>query len=153
MISDFFQNWIKKQKYGIVVYPNALFDLRIQEEMIRADEYKSYFVYVELDFAAIGKTLTPAEELEFWKAVLRSLATKGRGSDVFGLLENGNGLGIVLLDAKMDGWLRLEGRIREFAKDTVADIAKPLQTIKAFVYPAYIDESDKRVQALQKTTA
>ena len=57
MIKEFLLNWIKNQKYGIVVYPTELFDLRIQEEMIRADESKEYFVYVEVNFAKIRETL------------------------------------------------------------------------------------------------
>lgn len=141
MIPNFFQDCIKKQKYGIVVYPNDLFELRVQEEMIRADEYKSYFVYAEMDFRAIRDSLPKDEEENFWEAVLRSFASKGRASDVIGLLENENGIGLIMLASKMDGWHRLVGRFKEFAKNSVSDIQRPIDTIKAFVYPAYIEAS------------
>ncbi len=141
MISKFFQDCIKKQKYGIVIYPNDLFELRVQEEMIRADGYRSFFVYVEMDFLAIRDTLPQDEEEKFWKAVFRGFATKGRGSDVVGFLENESGIGLIMLDSKMDGWRRLAGRFKEFAKDSVTDIQRPLDTVKAFVYPPYIEDS------------
>lgn len=140
MISKFFQDYVKKQKYGLVIYPNDLFELRIQEEMIRADEYKSFFVYAEMDFTAIQKALPKDEEEKFWDAVFKGIATKGRGSDVVGLLENG--IGFIMLDSKMDGWLRLVGRFKEFAKNSVSDIDRPIETIKAFVYPAHIERSN-----------
>ena len=139
MIPEFFHSYIKKQKNGVVLYPNGLFDQRVQEEMIRADEYKSYFVYAEIDFDSIRNALPQDQEKKFWEAVFKSFATKGRGSDVLGILENESGVGIIMLDSKMDGWDRLVGRIKEFTKNSINDIGKPLNTIKAFVYPAYID--------------
>ncbi len=141
MIPKFFQDCIKKQKYGIVIYPNDLFELRVQEEMIRADEYKSYFVYAEMDFKAIREALPKDKEEIFWKAVLKGFATKGRASDVIGFLENESGIGLIMLDSKMDGWLRLVGRFKEFAKDSISDIKQPIDTVKAIVYPAYIEPS------------
>ena len=140
MISEQLKNFIKKQKSRIVVYPNDLFEQRVQEEMIRADEYKSFFVYVELDFAAIRKNLFKDQEEKFWDAFFKSLASKGRGSDVLGLLEKNSGFGLIMLDSKMEGWTRLLGRIREFGKNSVNEMNKPLSTIKAFVYPAYIEQ-------------
>jgi len=139
MIPEFFHSYIKKQKNGVVLYPNDLFDQRVQEEMIRADEYKSYFVYAEIDFDSIRNALPQDQEEKFWEAVFKSFATKGRGSDVLGILENESGVGIIMLDSKMDGWDRLVGRIKEFTKNSINDIDKPLNTIKAFVYPAYIN--------------
>ena len=139
MIPEFFHRYIKKQKNGVVLYPNDLFDQRVQEEMIRADEYKSYFVYAEIDFDSIRNALPKDQEEKFWEAVFKSFATKGRGSDVLGLLENESGVGIIMLDSTMDGWDRLVGRIKEFSKNFIIDFGKPLSTIKAFVYPAYLD--------------
>ncbi|MBP5248097.1 MAG: hypothetical protein J6Z31_09615 [Fibrobacter sp.] len=139
MISEVFLSSVKKQKNRLVIYPNDLFDQRVQEEMIRADEYKSYFVYAEIDFGAVRKALPNDQEGKFWDAVFKSFATKGRGSDVIGMLENDEGIGVIMLDSKMDGWDRLVGRIKEFSKNSISNIENPLGTIKAFVYPAYID--------------
>ena len=113
--------------------------------MIRTDEYKSYFVYAELDFESVRKNLPADQEEKFWEAFFKTLATKGRGSDVLGLLEKDSGLGLILLDSKMDGWDRLVGRIREFGRDGVTDFGKLLGTVKAFVYPAYIDPASAAV--------
>ncbi len=147
MISENFLSSVKKQKNSVVIYPNDLFDQRIQEEMIRTDEYKSYFVYAEIYFDAIRKALPSDQEGKFWDAVFKSFATKGRGSDIIGMCENDEGIGIIMLDSKMDGWLRLVGRIKEFTKNSISNIENPLSTIKAFVYPAYIDtESPTPVQ-------
>src|SRR5574344_12464 len=147
MIKEFLLNWIKNQKYGIVVYPTELFDLRIQEEMIRADESKEYFVYVEVNFAKIRETLkTDGDEVTFWKAFLKSLATTSRGSDIYGILEKESGFGLVLLDSKMDGWIRLEGRIRESCKLSLDNIQRSLVNgCKAFVYPACLTQSQEPV--------
>lgn len=139
MISRFFQDCIRKQKYGLAIYPSDLFDLRIQEEMIRADEHRSYFVYAEMFFSAVKDALVENEEEAFWDAVLRAFATNGRGSDVMGLLENESGIGIILHDSQMVGWNRLLGRFREFAKNSIADVEKPLGTAKALVYPMHIN--------------
>ena len=65
MISEIFKSSVKKQKNGVVIYPNDLFDQRVQEEMIRADEYKSYFVYAEIDFTAIRNSLPSEQEGKF----------------------------------------------------------------------------------------
>ena len=145
MISEYLKTCIRKQKREIVVYPNDLFEQRVQEEMIRTDEYKSYFVYAELDFESVRKNLPADQEEKFWEAFFKTLATKGRGSDVLGLLEKDSGLGLILLDSKMDGWDRLVGRIREFGRDGVTDFGKLLGTAKAFVYPAYIDPASAAV--------
>lgn len=142
MISEYLLDCIKKQKYELVIYPNDLFDLRIQEEMIRADEDKSFFVYAEFLFEQIQQTLPPDEEKKFWKSFAKCLSSQGRGSDVVGLLGNGKGVGIILVDSKMDGWARLAGRLREFSKDSVSDPSKPLDTVKVFVYPAYIESGN-----------
>ena len=145
MISEYLKTCIRKQKREIVVYPNDLFEQRVQEAMSRTDEYKSYFVYAELDFESVRKNLPADQEEKFWEAFFKTLATKGRGSDVLGLLEKDSGLGLILLDSKMDGWDRLVGRIREFGRDGVTDFGELLGTVKAFVYPAYIDPASAAV--------
>lgn len=138
MILNFFQACIQRQKYGLVIYPANFFDLRIQEEMIRADDAKSFFVYAELDFEAIRQKLSESEEKKFWESVLKSFATKGRGSDVIGMLEKDRGIGLLLLDSQMDGWSRLCDSICEYCKGSIGDIEAPLQAVKTFVYPALI---------------
>ena len=145
MIEDFLFNWIKKQKYGITVYPADLFELRIQEEMIRTDEAHGFFVYIEVSFVKVRETLKDENaEYDFWKAFLKSLATKNRGSDSYGLLQGNSGIGLLLLDSEMQGWYRLKGRIQEFCRLTIGDVSETLnQGIKAFVYPACLARPEK----------
>lgn len=142
MMKKIIFNGIKNHKYDLILYPAEFFELRIQEEIVRTDEYKSSFVYVEMDFNRIKTTLKDdTEELAFWEAALRSMAIKKRGSDVLGFLQDDAGIGLLLLDSKMEGWIRLQGRISEFCRLTIGDISNTLQKgTRAFVYPACLKD-------------
>ena len=65
-----------------------------------------------------------------------------RSSDIVGLLENGSGLGVLLLDSKMDGWHRVKGRIVQMAKVMdFADMDTILEKeIKPILYPTCIQD-------------
>lgn len=142
MMKKIIFNGIKNHKYDLIIYPAEFFELRIQEEIVRTDEYKSSFVYVEMDFKKIKASLRDDEdELAFWEAALRSMAIKKRGSDVLGFLQDDAGVGLLLLDSKMEGWIRLQGRISEFCRLTIGDISSTIQKgTRAFVYPACIKD-------------
>lgn len=138
MMKKIIINGIKNHKYDLILYPAEFFELRVQEEIIRSDEYKTSFVYIEMDFNKIKTSLKDdAEELAFWEAALRSMAIKKRGSDVIGFLPDDAGIGLLLLDSKMEGWQRLQGRILEFCRLTIGDISETIRKgTKTFVYPA-----------------
>jgi hypothetical protein len=142
MMKKIIFNGIKNHKYDLIMYPAEFFELRIQEEIVRTDEYKSSFVYVEMDFKKIKTSLRDDEdELAFWEAALRSMAIKKRGSDVLGFLQDDAGVGLLLLDSKMEGWIRLQSRISEFCRLTIGDISSTIQKgTRVFVYPACIKD-------------
>lgn len=136
-------NLIKKNNYNISIYTEEIFERRCQEEIIRSDDDKSFFVYVELTFEAIRKIL-PIEENEnlFWQCFIEALDKDTRGSDILGFLENESGVGLLLLDSKIDGWVRVRGRIVQTATKYNFDIIQMVldQTAKPIVYPACIQD-------------
>ena len=122
------------------------FERRCQEEIIRSDEDKSSFVYLEFDFKTIKEMLKTDEQNEiFWEVFLESLTKNSRGSDIIGFLENNSGLGMLLLDSKLEGWNRVRGRIEQIAQRrefSAISLILP-NAVRPIVYPACIqDESE-----------
>ena len=135
---------IRKHHFNISIYTAEIFERRCQEEIIRSDEDQSYFVYLEFDFAAIRKILATEEEsTQFWDVFLTALNKNNRGSDIIGFLENETGLGMLLLDSKIEGWIRVRGRILQTADSMNApSIANVLAAIvKPIVYPTCIPDA------------
>ena len=135
---------IRKHRFNISIYTSEIFERRCQEEIIRSDEDKSSFVYLEFDFAAIRKILkTEEESTQFWDVFLTALNKNNRGSDIIGFLENEAGLGMLLLDSKIEGWIRVRGRILQTADSMgCTSIASVLSTIvKPIVYPTCISDA------------
>lgn len=134
-------NLIRKGNYNISIYTEEIFERRCQEEIIRSDEDASSFVYIELDFEAIKNAMGSDEDnLKFWSIFLASLHKSNRGSDIIGFLENQVGIGMLLLDSKIEGWERVRGRILQMAKTegfTKADDFL-VNTIRPILYPACI---------------
>ena len=52
---------IRKHHFNISIYTSEIFERRCQEEIIRSDEDKSSFVYIEFDFSSIRKILPTAQ--------------------------------------------------------------------------------------------
>ncbi len=137
---------IRKCHFNISIYTAEIFERRCQEEIIRSDEDRSSFVYLEFDFKTIKEMLKTDEQNEiFWEVFLESLTKNSRGSDIIGFLENNSGLGMLLLDSKLEGWNRVRGRIEQIAqRREFSDISLILpNAVRPIVYPACIqDESE-----------
>ena len=137
---------IRKCRFNISIYTAEIFERRCQEEIIRSDEDKSSFVYLEFDFKTIKEMLKTDEQNEiFWEVFLESLTKNSRGSDIIGFLENNSGLGMLLLDSKLEGWNRVRGRIEQIAqrREFSAISLILLNAVRPIVYPACIqDESE-----------
>ena len=77
---------------------------------------------------------------QFWKALFSVLSSGSRGSDIVGFLEHESGLGMLMLDSKLDGWQRVKGRIEQKAAvdhfENIKDILD--RNIKPILYPACI---------------
>lgn len=145
MMKESLFNLIRKHHYNISIYTEEIFERRCQEEIIRSDEEKSSFVYLEFDFETInGALLSEANTLVFWNVFLESLSKNNRGSDILGFLEKESGLGLLLLDSKIEGWNRVKGRIEQTAKEAgfIAVSSILNDSVKPIVYPACIQPNE-----------
>ena len=146
MMKEFLFNLIRKRKYEISIYTEEIFERRCQEEIIRSDEDDSSFVYLEFDFDTLrGVMRDSAVFNHFWDIFLATMSKNGRSSDIIGFLEHNTGLGLLLLDSKVDGWNRLKGRIEQMAivysfKGDMLEILD--QSIRPILYPACIQNLD-----------
>ena len=143
MMKELLFNIIRKCHFNISIYTAEIFERRCQEEIIRSDEDKSSFVYLEFDFKTIQDMFKTEEQNElFWEVVMEALSKNRRGSDIIGFLENNTGLGMLLLDSKIEGWNRVRGRIEQIAmtKDFGAASLILINAVRPIVYPACIQE-------------
>lgn len=138
-------NLIKKRHLNISIYTEEIFERRCQEEIIRSDEEQSSFVYLEFSFEGIKAELPDEEEhLQFWELFMAALS-KNRGSDIMGFLEHQSGIGILLLDSKLNGWTRVKGRLEQLASEHGMQKMKSLleKTVNPIVYPACIQDTEE----------
>ena len=143
MMKELLFNIIRKCRFNISIYTAEIFERRCQEEIIRSDEDKSSFVYLEFDFKTIQDMFKTEEQNElFWEVFMEALSKNRRGSDIIGFLENNTGLGMLLLDSKIEGWNRVRGRIEHIAmtKDFGAAYLILINAVRPIVYPACIQE-------------
>lgn len=143
MMKDELFNLIRKYHFNISIYTEEIFERRCQEEIIRSDEDKSSFVYVEFNFQTIAKAFNDDERnLKFWEIFFSALTKNNRGCDIIGFLEKEAGLGMLLLDSKIDGWQRIKGRIEQTALDNNFELISQILTesVKPIVYPACIKD-------------
>lgn len=135
---------IRKHHFNTSIYTAEIFERRCQEEIIRSDEDKSSFVYLEFNFEAIKKiALTDEVALQFWDVFLTALNRNNRGSDILGFLENDSGIGMLLLDSKIEGWIRVRGRILQTADNESFSPAASIiaSVVKPIVYPTCISDA------------
>ena len=141
MMKELLFNLIRKHKYNISIYTEEIFERRCQEEIIRSDEDNSSFVYLEFDFEILKKELPDEGDFnKFWNSFFSVLSSGSRGSDIIGFLEHESGIGMLLLDSKLDGWQRIKGRIEQKVDaDNNGKIKAILDKIvKPILYPACI---------------
>ncbi|HSQ42195.1 MAG TPA: hypothetical protein VLM37_07960 [Fibrobacteraceae bacterium] len=103
---------------SLFLYPWEIFELRIQEEMIRADRSNSCFSYLEIPFDLLRPMIKPqVDDRTLWHMTFQFLTETMRGSDLKGLLSENKGIGLVSLDCGIQGalesrsryWMRLKG--------------------------------------------
>lgn len=143
MMKELLFNLIRKHHYNISIYTEEIFERRCQEEIIRSDEEKSSFVYVEFDFNTINRMIPDQDSLmKFWDIFFMALSKNNRGSDIIGFLEQESGIGMLLLDSMLPGWERIKGRIEQTAREQGHDTFAPIlnDAIKPIVYPACIQK-------------
>ena len=126
---------IRKHHFNISIYTAEIFERRCQEEIIRSDEDQSSFVYLEFDFDEIKKVAQSDEDsLRFLEVMLTALNRNNRGSDILGML---------LLDSKIESWIRIRGRLLQTANDMdFKGLSNVLSAIvKPIVYPACVSDA------------
>ena len=144
---------IRKHHFNISIYTTEIFERRCQEEIIRSDEDKSSFVYIEFDFDSIDNTLGNESNSQlFWNIFLETLSKNKRGNDILGFLEHESGIGLLLLDSKIDGWTRLIGRFIRTASKHNFDIMSLVleKNVKPIVYPSCIQDIQAQQAAKQE---
>lgn len=145
MMKELLFNLIRKYKYDISIYTEEIFERRCQEEIIRSDEDNSSFVYIEFDFEAVRNALKSDEaNSTFWEVFLASLNKSNRGSDIIGFLEHESGLGMLLLDSKLEGWNRVKGRIEQMGTTMGFSLVNSIlnDAVKPIIYPACIQNTN-----------
>jgi len=91
-------------QHELFLYPWEIFELRIQEEMVRCDRTTTCFGYMEIPFTALRESVQASVVDEvLWRFVFRYMAETLRGSDIKGFLSENHGLGIVFLDSDLTG--------------------------------------------------
>lgn len=141
MMKELLFNLIRKHKYDISIYTEEIFERRCQEEIIRSDEDNSSFVYIEFDFEVLKDSLKSDElHARFWEVFLASLNKSNRGSDIIGFLEHESGIGMLLLDSKIQGWNRVKGRIEQMAYSMEFAQASAIlnDVVRPIVYPSCV---------------
>jgi hypothetical protein len=152
-MKEYLFNLIKKHQYNISIYTEDIFERRCQEEIISSDEDKSSFVYIEFDFDSIDNTLGNESNSQlFWNIFLETLSKNKRGNDILGFLEHESGIGLLLLDSKIDGLTRLIGRFIRTASKHNFDIMNLVfeKNVKPIVYPSCIQDIQAQQAAKQE---
>ena len=112
MTIDSLEPLLQEFEHELFLYPWEIFELRIQEEMIRADRSGCGFGYMEISFAGLRAVIDPTvDERTLWKTVLQCLAEILRGSDIKGFLGNDQGVGLVFLDSDESGVIGCRNRL------------------------------------------
>ncbi len=126
---------LEELHHELFLYAWEIFELRIQEEMVRADRTGSGFGYLELPFERIRSMIdNHVSDREIWTVIFKFLMDTMRGSDIKGFLSGNSGVGLVFLDADHQGvgecrdrlWARLEnlGWLAPDAKGRMQELLK-----------------------------
>lgn len=140
MIPDYLVDHLQRYSSEYFIYPWNLFELRLQEEMIRSDRSGSPFFFAEFLFSNLPD-VWPAQSdaRRFWGVLLGVLASGARGSDVKGLLEGDKGIGLVMLDSGAEGWQefyrRLQIKISKDAPDLLPALELWESKVIRLIYP------------------
>jgi len=99
MVEDI-ESLLHEFRHELFLYPWEIFELRIQEEMVRADRTGSGFGYMEIGFAVLRHMIhADIPDKVLWRFLIQYVAETLRGSDIKGFLADNSGIGVVLLDS------------------------------------------------------
>lgn len=151
MIPEYIAEQLQRYSSDYFIYPWSLFELRLQEEMIRTDRSGSPFYYVEFHFSCLPDIWPDSADVKRFASLLLQVAVNSaRGSDIKGLLENDRGLGLVLLDSGVEGWnvfrQRLDALLTKEAPEMLTKLEQWESTLVRFAYPEGIRTDTEAVE-------
>jgi len=140
-MKDLFEPLLQESEHELFLYPWEIFELRIQEEMVRADRSNCGFGYMEIGYQGLRNAIVPnVDDRTLWRAVLQFIAETLRGSDIKGYLADNRGVGLVFLDSDLTGLVGCRSRFWAhltklgWLKDGLAENAV-LEIMKVTLYP------------------
>lgn len=97
-------NLLSEQKLKNIVYPAHLFRARLNEEFLRANRTRRPFLFIKIyahQFDLLGWA-RPSQIIEkTWRISLLTMFSHLRFIDVLGYLDDGNGIGVILLNSDL----------------------------------------------------
>lgn len=98
-------NLLSEQKLKNIVYPAPLFRTRLNEEFLRANRTRRPFLFIKIyahQFDLLGWA-RPSQIIEkTWRISLLTMFSHLRFIDVLGYLDDGNGIGVILLNSDLN---------------------------------------------------
>ena len=141
--SSFIVDLISKHKYEFYLYDENTFQLRLKEEKIRSDSFKSQFAYIELEFNKVcaSGTATPIKK-DIWKIIFNLLSESVRGSDVKGYLPEKSGIGVIMLDSTDRAIRRFRNRIIEqlYSHNLLMYLVDKNSFLNGYIYESHKSE-------------
>lgn len=137
MMKDYFQYLSKKKSFSLTIYPAEILERRAQEEIVRSDENKTYFIYAEASFETLATAIPlEADQNLFLEVLLQCLQSNIRGSDAIGMLPDNKGIVVLMPETQKDGWVRLQKAFAQKLSDR-KDLCKAFADhIVPIVYPS-----------------
>lgn len=97
-------NLLNEQKLKNIIYPAHLFRARLNEEFLRSNRTRKPFLFIKIyahQFDILGWA-RPSQIIEkTWRISLLTLFSHLRFIDVLGYLDDGNGIGVLLLNSDL----------------------------------------------------
>ena len=98
-------NLLSEQKLKNIVYPAPLYRTRLNEEFLRANRTRRPFLFIKIyahQFDLLGWA-RPSQIIEkTWRISLLTMFSHLRFIDVLGYLDDGNGIGVILLNSDLN---------------------------------------------------
>lgn len=140
-MKEYFQHLTKKKSFTLTIYPAETLERRAQEEIVRSDENKTYFIYAEASFAALEAAIPlEADQNLFLDIFLQCLQSNIRGSDAIGMLPGDSGVVLLMPETQKDGWVRFQKAFSQKLADR-KDLCKAFaETITPIVYPSCLQK-------------
>lgn len=97
-------NLLSEQKLKNIVYPARLFRARLNEEFLRANRTRRPFLYIKIyahQFDILGWARPSKIVNKTWRISFLTMFSHLKFIDVLGYLDEGNGIGIILLNSDL----------------------------------------------------